>query len=400
MPRAPHNARSGFTLVEIMVALAVGGIAIGSLYAVGSASTRHFREQQRISASQTSLRAAMDQLKHDFQRAGYMSTPNSLLAGEACFPPQNVDGQNGRLSALFWYAKAPDPVPTKLDPDALNVPAAPELPYYTVDDVWLSGNYSTSGEYPNISVDADGTTVRIPMSSQSFRRDFTDWSGAQIGNCNFTAFETAFAIGRMVRLHAQNGRMFYSRVKRIECQGSGQPNSTDQAVVYIEDIVPTICNMTGGWIAPVNVMHYSVVNATATEDASDGRMTVLRRTEMKPDRHTDPLVPVGAGGNGLPIDDRALLDYVVRFDVNFIMRAVNTVVMDYTTRTVAEVVANPERVRGVILEVAVRTPQADPEFTTAVPTAAFRVHQKGPGAARVRRARAELLLPNIANRGL
>jgi len=396
MRRAPQKARGGFTLIEIMVALAVGGIAIGSLYAVGAASTRHFRDQQRISAAQTSLRSALDQLKHDFQRAGYMASPNSLMAGETCFPPQGVDGQNNRLAALFWYTKNVDPAPTKLDPDGLNVL---NPPFYTVDDVWLSGNYSTSGEYPNITVETDGVTVRVPMAWQAFRRDFTTWTGVNAGDCDLAAFEAAFPVGRLVRLHAQNGGFFYSRVARTACSGSSREPSGDFAVVVLTEAVPTTCGMTGGWIAPVNVMRYSVVNATATEDASDGRMTVLRRTEMRPDQHTNPLLAI-AGGNGQPIEDRALLDYVVRFSVDFLMRDVSTRVMNYSLRPSAEVLANPERIRGVVLDVAVRTSQSEPDFTRGVPEAAFRVHPKGEGAARVRRARAELLLPNVANRGL
>lgn len=399
MRSAHHARRSGFTLVEIMVALAVGGIAIGSLYAIGSASTRQFREQQRVSAAQTSLRAAMDQLKHDFQRAGYMSTPNSAMTGETCFPPSGVDGQQlNRLQAIFYYAKAVQP-PAKLDPEGLNAAVAPALPFYTVDDVWLSGNYATSGEYPNISVSGDGTTVSIPMAWQTFRRDFTEWSGATMGDCNFAAFDAAFPVGRLVRLHAMNGSMFYSHVSATTCAGSSLTGSAATATVTLTEAVPPTCSMNGGWIAPVNVMHYSVVDAALREDASDQRMTVLRRTEVRPERRAEPLAQ--AGGDQSPIEDRALLDYVVRFNVDFLMRAPNTSLMDYSVQPIANVLLNPERIRGVILELAVRTAQSEPDFTSAIPNAAFRVYrQQGSGAARVRRARAELLLPNIANRGL
>lgn len=397
--RSSHDdPRAGFTLVEIMVALAIGGIAIGSLYAIGSASTRQFREQQRVSAAQTSLRAAMDQLKHDFQRAGYLSTPNSAMTGETCFPPTGVDGPvANQLQALFFYAKDVA-LPPKLDPENLNAAVAPDPPFYKVDDVWLSGNYATSGEYPNISVSADGVTVSIPMAWQSFRRDFTEWSGATMGDCNFAAFDAAFPIGRLVRLHAMNGSKFYSHVSSTTCSGSSLAGSPSTATVVLTEAVPPNCSMNGGWIAPVNVMHYSVVDATIREDASDGRMTVLRRTEVRPDRRGDPLTPAG---DTTPLEDRALLDYVVRFNVDFLMRSANTVLMDYSIQPRGTVMANPERIRGVILELAVRTAQPEPEFTSAVPAAAFRVYrQQGSGAARVRRARAELLLPNIANRGL
>jgi prepilin-type N-terminal cleavage/methylation domain-containing protein len=392
----PQNQRRfGFTLVEIMVALTVGGIAIGSLYAVGSASTRHFRDQQRVAAAQTSLRAAMDQLKHDFQRAGFMSTPNSTLAGEACFPPQNLNGQqNDRLAAVYWYLKGVA-APTNMDPASLNTAD----PYFTVDDVILSGNFATSGEYPNISVDTDGVTVTVPMAWQSFRRDFTEWNGTTTaGDCNAVAFDQAFPVGRLVRLHAMNGGMFYSRVSRTACTGNGRVGSPDNAVIILKDAVPPTCNMTGGWIAPVNTMRYWVSNADANADSNDTRMTVLRRTEMLPNDHINMLT---AAGTTVPIEDRAILDYVVRFTADFIMRDVNTRVMNYSLRSQNDVVNNPEYIRGVVLEVAVRTAQAEPDFTNNVPGAMFRLNtQLGSGAARVRRARAELLLPNIAARGL
>ncbi|HET6339704.1 MAG TPA: prepilin-type N-terminal cleavage/methylation domain-containing protein, partial [Polyangiales bacterium] len=81
--RKPRS-QFGFTVVELMVSLCVGGIAISSLYAVGAASTRHFREQQRISTTQSSLRSAMNQIKRDFARAGYLATPNVAANGESC----------------------------------------------------------------------------------------------------------------------------------------------------------------------------------------------------------------------------------------------------------------------------------------------------------------------------
>lgn len=392
-----HSARKqGFTLVEIMVALTVGGIAIGSLYAVGSASTRHFRDQQRISAAQTSLRSAMDELKHDFQRAGYMSTPNSQVAGEACNTPANIDGPNNRLAAVFWYAKNVA-APGKLDPKGMNVKPDGTTPF-TVDDVILTGNFATSGEYPNITIESDGVTIRVPMSWQSFRRDFTEWTGTTAGDCNAAAFDQAFPPGRLVRLHSKTGSMFYSRVSRTSCAGNGREGSSDFATVRLVDAVPTVCNMTGGWIAPVNAMHYSVVDATKEEDASDQRMTVLRRTEVQSNAHQTPLSSVG--NNGTPIEDRALLDYVVRFNVDFIMRATNTPTMDYTLRPYSDFQSFPERIRGVVLHLAVRTSQPEPDFTSMVPDAMFRVNSTGVGAARVRHARAELLLPNLASRGL
>jgi hypothetical protein len=120
----------------------------------------------------------------------------------------------------------------------------------------------------------------------------------------------------------------------------------------------------------------------------------VRRTEVTPTQRGQRL-DIG----NVAVDDRALLDYVVRFNVGFMMRETAAVELSFVPATPAAVRANPERVRGVILDVAVRTSQQEFDFTSDVAGAAFKLLDT-PGAARVRRAHAELLLSNIASRGL
>lgn len=393
------RARAGFTLLEMMVSLTVGGIALGSIYAVGAASTRHFREQQRISTAQTSLRSAMTTLKHDFQRAGYMSTPDSRRLGQACASP--AWAENGWIGAVNGYAKNVNK-PTKLDPDELMKDVKDprdQTEFFSVDDVWLTGNYATSGEYANISVDPDGTTIRIPMGWQSFQRDFSEWTGTDAGNCNQVIFRSVFVADRMVRLHAQNGMYFYARVASAACAGA----ATGVATVTLQDPVPNQCNMDGGWIAPVNTLLYRVVNADANagEDDNQGRTTVLRRLEVRPESRETPLVAT-VGADQVRVEDRSLLDYVVRFKVDFLMMLNDQRVdnrISHVPMTQLEWQNTPQRIRGAIIDVAVRTPYQEVDFTQDVSRAAFKLYQ-GTGAARVRRMRAELLLPNLANRNL
>jgi hypothetical protein len=157
--------------------------------------------------------------------------------------------------------------------------------------------------------------------------------------------------------------------------------------------------MEGGWIAPVSTLRYYVDNANTNgrtgEDDPVGRVTVLRRTEVLPSQRQEAL-KVNVSGEEIFADDRAVLDYVVRFSVDFLMLtgagAVSPVPM-----TTAEWANDPRLVRGAILDVAVRTSQQEPGFTSDVPSAAFHLY-KGLGAARIRRMRAEVLLPNVANR--
>jgi hypothetical protein len=379
-----------------MVSLCVGGIAISSLYAVGAASTRHFREQQRISTTQSSLRAAMNQLKRDFARAGFLATPNASVNGEFCGArlgaplnsSSNTAGE-GRLAAISAFHKNVAK-PTELDPDNLNEKLA------IVDDVILMGNYATSGEYMNIQMSGDNKTVFVPTTSQSFTRDFTNWyasGGVAAGACNNTALQTAFPNGRLVRIRNRVNTSGFAQVDRADC-GAGTAQIALQSHV-------NCCNPNGGWIAPVNTIRYHAANASADAEMSRvridklNRVAQLRRTEMDPAAKDKPLVR--PDGTNTPVDDRAILDYLVRFTVDFILRTANPNTISIAPATEAAVQANPEYVRGAIIELAARTAEHEPDMDVRLNTSRlppFRVF-KTQGAARTRSLRAEIFIPNV-----
>ena len=61
-----RSRRAGFTLIEMMVALAAGGLVIAAVFTLGGASARHFQEQQRVGVTQRSVRMAMERLRRRF----------------------------------------------------------------------------------------------------------------------------------------------------------------------------------------------------------------------------------------------------------------------------------------------------------------------------------------------
>ena len=73
--RARRSAR-GFTLIELTVAL-VGGL-LGGIAVVGLSkeATNTFHEDMRAAQAQFSVRTAIDRLRSDVARAGFMATPN------------------------------------------------------------------------------------------------------------------------------------------------------------------------------------------------------------------------------------------------------------------------------------------------------------------------------------
>ena len=76
--RGGHRSRAGFTLVEITVALAAGLLVALGIVGLSREANRTFHEEVRASASEATLRTAVDRLRVDLQRAGYMSTGNIM----------------------------------------------------------------------------------------------------------------------------------------------------------------------------------------------------------------------------------------------------------------------------------------------------------------------------------
>ena len=71
-----RRGQDGFTLIEITVALMAGLIVALGIVGLSKETTRTFHEEMRSSAAEANLRTAVDRLRADLARAGYMSTSN------------------------------------------------------------------------------------------------------------------------------------------------------------------------------------------------------------------------------------------------------------------------------------------------------------------------------------
>ncbi|MBW1808848.1 MAG: prepilin-type N-terminal cleavage/methylation domain-containing protein [Deltaproteobacteria bacterium] len=68
--------KKGFTLIEMMVALVVGGLLMASLVALSSSVQKSFGRSKDITELQANLRFTMKLLVDDFSRLAYMSSPD------------------------------------------------------------------------------------------------------------------------------------------------------------------------------------------------------------------------------------------------------------------------------------------------------------------------------------
>ncbi len=81
-----HN--KGFTLVELMVAMVLSIIILGSLYMIYTSSMSAYRTEDQILSMQERLRFGLEHLKRDLRRAGFLATPNSRAdVSNVCYSP-------------------------------------------------------------------------------------------------------------------------------------------------------------------------------------------------------------------------------------------------------------------------------------------------------------------------
>ena len=382
-----RRARAGFTLLELMVAMAAGAMVVSSAYFVTGATSAYFREQQRISNTQGSLRYAMDELRRDIARAGFGATPNNLF-----YPPCQPSGIIGtQITALRVQLNGQNSV---LDPaGGHQVDGIP----LEADILDLTGNYATSSEYLTRGVVGAGGSVVVDPNWMSFTRDFVAFANNTY-DLDANAFGEAFLPGRMVRVRSANGSRYFSRITGVVVPPA-LPISPS-VILGNPIIAPCAALGTGATVNPVSIMRYAVVPAdpvlAPTNQAAAGVNNVLVRREVDV-----------AGAPLANTFNRVVAERVVHFNVDLIQ---NTNALRNTPPVLATVVgvnatvvstANPERIFSAIVTLGIRSSLADNRFPwIAQPAGAeltrYRFNPNSAASTRVRIARAEIFLPNIA----
>jgi type IV pilus assembly protein PilW len=67
----------GFTLTEVLMAMAIGGIVMGSIYSTYTSQQRSYEITGQVAAVQQNLRAAMYYVEREVRRAGYDPRQNA-----------------------------------------------------------------------------------------------------------------------------------------------------------------------------------------------------------------------------------------------------------------------------------------------------------------------------------
>ncbi len=380
------KAQAGFTLLELMVALIAGLIAITAIYFVSAGSTRHFHEQQRVAQTQMSVRMAMEQLRRDIARAGFHGTPNSQVEQRCAAPPQEIQA-----------------VEFLDNQDTAALPNAAEN-LVTADRIRLVGNYMTGGAYFARGLNSVGSAIFLQTDWQGFRRDF----GIVGSTFNATTFQEVFLPGRMLHIRTLENNHFFVTITGV--------NAASQSISF-QPGLGVGGNCVGGLaagavVAPLARIEYAVVDPrvdanlsnlvspapAALRDAKGLIPAVLVRRELN-FNNDNPI----AGSERIVLEYAANIDFQFMFDDQVTVGGPPNLVRRFGQAAQDELDIRPHHLRTVFASLSARGAAQDPRFIWVArgagdPLTRYRANAALPGAARVRTLRTEIALPNLTSR--
>jgi prepilin-type N-terminal cleavage/methylation domain-containing protein len=447
--------QSGFTLIELMVAMVISLLAVSSIYSLGAAMSKQFYEEQRVATSQGTSRVAIMELRRDISRAGLFGSPNGTLEPTCDAAPPSLPrltGGTGPLGAFQYY---PDyDLTTTLDPQGQN-------PGVSADRLRVLTSLYLTDQLLLDSASTTGDVVVIQSGNQAYRRtfawgqaagDFTSGSEPSYLNGQLgwdAAWESqaaswngvsqkgarAFQTGSLLHISTPEGRHFFRSVF------GRTGNTQDEVRITINPALPigTAClpgAAEGSTVAPLQWVEYAVIDPFNQAEAGaeffnfDGMFFIdldpsspsfnLKNTTANDLREAPNLILVrrildANTGDVQPNTTQVVAEFVTNFRVSFLFDdqggttnppSLSTAPLtgqDATSGT-TDVNQNPENVRAIIIELGIRNPLEDPSvnFVQTDPRnpTRFDVDDAQRGSARVRNMRIEIPIMNIARRNL
>lgn len=442
-------SKSGFTLIELMVAMVVGLTAITSVYTLGAAMSKQFYEEQRVATSQGTSRTAILELRRDISRAGLFGSPNGSLEPTCDATPAELPllgGGNGPMGAFQYYA---DEDLAVLDPDGVN-------PDVHADRLRVLTSLYLTDQLLVQSASVDGSVIVLQSGNQAYRRTFAwgqtagpftsgtaptyldgalDWDGAWAAETESwkgiaQKGARAFQTGSVLHIETPEGRHFFRSV-------FGKAGNTQNEVrIQIDPVLPmgTAClpgAAESSTVAPLQWVEYAIVDpfdaAAVGADFMDfdGMFYIdlsdtsspsyqLQNTSASdllesPNRVLVRRIIDSRTGNVRPSSTQVLAEFVSNFQVSFLLDTNSGTTLppalssEPITGATAETAVNadPQQVRTVIIELGIRNPLEDPDIPfQADGGTRFEVNKDQTGSARVRHMRIEIPVMDVARRNL
>jgi prepilin-type N-terminal cleavage/methylation domain-containing protein len=264
------GGQTGFTLIELTVALVAGLIVALGIVGLSREATRTFHEEVRSSAAEATLRTAVDRLRADLQRASYMSTPNiqadpriAHVLGGALNVPSTAPAGILNLAGIRLLPGG----------SAGNTPlSGSQDPLLNPDAIEIGGNMTSADQFEVQSILPSGGCSRIKLTASSpaiFRvRAVGLKQDVELNNL----FQPVAGGRFIVRLVDDTGRsQFLVTCNETPTAGFAAGNAfVDVDSVLTPILTPSNTGTLGGvtaapsgraWVNPVQVVHWELTLA-------------------------------------------------------------------------------------------------------------------------------------------
>ncbi len=451
--------RRGFTLVELMVSIVAGLIAVSAVYSLGAGMSQRFHIEQRSAGAQGMSRSAMLELRRDIARAGLFGTPNAMRES-SCEVPLNLPrlgGVSTPLGAFQYYA----------DEDIALIDTVAN-PGARADRLRVMTSLYSTDLLAVHSIDPSGRRIIFQSDNQAFRRTFgwgAGWGPSGTGDRDFLTGAVrpdaggglngisalgarAFGRGTLLHIESPEGRHFFrlldSTTPLQQVPTAGVPEVRANVNGVLAPLpVGTACLPgagEGSLVSPLQWVEYALVNPAALNEGGSDFMAMNRVFQADATAghpwndiagdtaatlfEAPNLVLVrrmlnAQTGNPIPGSTQVIAEFVTHFEVSFWVdqnsgqpwnpgSASGAPNLALLTDTAAEAAinSNPERVRSVVIEIGVRSPVEDPRLVKDVGVdpaqqfTRFDVDPAARGSASVRRVHLEIPVTHLGRKNL
>jgi prepilin-type N-terminal cleavage/methylation domain-containing protein len=342
--RARRSLQSGFTLVELTVALVAGLIVALGIVGLSHEATQTFNEESRSSAAEAAMRTAVDRLRADLARAGYMSTGDILVDPAIAHAPTKNNLQN-LLNPNFTGMKQLGAL-TLLEGGSVTTSglalSASQNPALNPDALLIGGNMTCAEQFDvQMILPPSGSCQQIMLSAVSpamYRvatTGFTDATGGvQLRNVFAPVTGNGTTAQFMVRLLDDTGHTQYLATCKggqvAGFNGSGQPfvmiDSADTQILMASDTQGQggISGFAAGkaWVNPVQLVRWEITS-TAQEAINQPQLAtalgnVVQTGQLDPNKYDLMRSYVDAStGAVIPQTSEIVAEYAVDLDFAF-----------------------------------------------------------------------------------
>ncbi|HSC88090.1 MAG TPA: prepilin-type N-terminal cleavage/methylation domain-containing protein [Polyangiaceae bacterium] len=430
LPRlVSRRRRAGFTLIELMVALTGGLFFSIFVFALTRDVTRFFQREARLTDATLSALTGFERLRTDVTRSGFLVSPNLVKDPRRC--PQVTEGTATDNYPLGWNGqdRLKRVAALRVTADATiadNALLKLQTPAITPDSLLLYGNYTSSEQFPVLSIDGVGSAapeVILDPTSGALWRSGYDSTKLATDAANVAVIAAMFPVGRALRVVTPEGEEQYAIIDSTSVRGLNPRIVLTQNPSLIEKGVGNNCGLrglsNGVMVNPVNIIEYRLRDLKTDLGSADAQVGYLFSSEAPVGESRLELVrsELSPGTDATPL--AGSLEVVAEYAVDF--RVGVTAVTDVAaTRalkpftqadsafarfagdplgaTAAAVNSGPHLVRAAHLRLSVRTLDEDRQGNAgAVTSPAFRFKLADNRFARVRTLQAVVATRNTRN---